>query len=106
MDKKFRISFYPTDTSRVKVVSFSRRLGVLAACMLVPLSILGVWLLFVGPLHEPPETRRMRQKLAEANRALKARVGSMNQDMQVLRSHLAPLEDVQVKGVMLSYVDT
>src|SRR5690606_41725328 len=88
MDKKFRISFYPTDTSRVKVVSFSRRLGVLAACILVPLSILGVWLLFVGPLHEPPETRRMRQKLAEENRALKARVGSMNQDMQALRYDL------------------
>lgn len=105
MDKKFRISFYPKDASRVKVVSLSRRLGVLAACLLVPLSILGVWLLFAGPLHEPPETRRMRQKLAEENRALKARVGTLNRDMQDLRTDLTRLEEAKVNALMLSGIE-
>ena len=53
MDKKFRISFYPKDASRVKVVTLSRRLAILAACIIVPLSVLGAWLVLSGVLHEP-----------------------------------------------------
>lgn len=105
MDKKFRISFYPKDASRVKVMSLSRRLGILAACILAPLSVLGVWLFFAGTLHEPAETRQMRKKLAQENSALRERVGKLDEGMRDLRTNLAKLEEQKVNALMLSGIE-
>lgn len=105
MDKKFRISFYPKDASRVKVMSLSRRLGIMAACVLAPMAILGVWLFFAGTLHEPAETRQMRKKLTQENRALRERVGQLDEGMRSLRTDLVRLEEQKVNALMLSGID-
>lgn len=105
MDNKFRISFYPKDTSRVKVVTLSRRLAILTAAVIVPLSALGVWLVVSGALHESDETRVLRRKLGQENGALEHRVGKLDQDMRGLRSDLARLEEQKVNALMLSGVE-
>jgi murein DD-endopeptidase MepM/ murein hydrolase activator NlpD len=105
MDKKFRISFYPKDATQIKVLSLSRRLSVLAAAVLAPLSALGVWLLLSGALHEPSETSAIRKKLVQENRALTARVGKLDQDLGSLRTDLARLEEQKVNALMISGVE-
>ncbi len=105
MDKKFRISFYPKDTSRVKVVAVSRRFGILVACVIVPLSALGIWLLLSGVLHEPRETKAMRRKLGQENGALEERVGKLDQDLHNLHGDLGRLEEQKVNALMLSGVE-
>jgi murein DD-endopeptidase MepM/ murein hydrolase activator NlpD len=102
VDRKFRVSFYPSDASRVKEVSMSRRLAIAAAAILVPLSVLGIWLLFAGPLHEPAETYQLRKKLSQENRALSERVGRLDGDLSVLRVDLARLEEQKVNALLLS----
>ncbi|MDB5104717.1 MAG: Peptidase [Fibrobacteres bacterium] len=105
MDKKFRISFYPKDTSRVKVVALSRRLGILTACVIVPLSVLGMWLALSGALHEPMETKAIRNKLGQENGALEDRVGKLDQDLHSLHGELGRLEEQKINALMLSGVD-
>lgn len=105
MDKKFRISFFPKDTSRVKVVSLSRRLAILAAAVIVPLAILGAWLSVSGALREPEEVRDLRRKLGQENEALEDRVGKLDQDLQALRGDLSRLEEQKVNALMLSGVE-
>lgn len=102
MDRKFRVSFYPSDASRVKVVSMSRRLAIAGAAILVPLSGFGIWLLFAGPLHENPETYQLRKKLAQENRALSERVGHLDGDLKALRKDMAGLEAQKVDALLLS----
>jgi murein DD-endopeptidase MepM/ murein hydrolase activator NlpD len=102
MDRKFRVSFYPSDASRVKEVSMSRRLAIAAVAVLVPLSGLGIWLLFAGPLHENPETYELRRKLSQENRALGDRVGRLDGDLEALRKDLARLEEQKVNALLLS----
>ncbi|HKP96222.1 MAG TPA: M23 family metallopeptidase [Fibrobacteria bacterium] len=105
MDKKFRISFYPKDASQVKVVSLSRRLGILAAGVLLPLAALGVWLLVSGVLHEPSQTRAMRKKLSQENDALEDRVGKLDADLRGLRGELSRLEEQKINALMISGVE-
>jgi murein DD-endopeptidase MepM/ murein hydrolase activator NlpD len=105
MDKKFRISFYPKDTSRVKIVALSRRFGILAACVIVPLSVLGMWLVVTGTLHEPSETKAIRNKLGQENGALEDRVGKLDQDLHRLHGDLGRLEEQKVNALMLSGVE-
>jgi murein DD-endopeptidase MepM/ murein hydrolase activator NlpD len=105
MDEKFRISFFPKDTSRVKVVAVSRRWAILAACVVVPLALLGVWLALTGSLHEPDETRQLRKKLGQENGALEDRVGKLDQDLRGLRGDLARLEEQKVNALMISGVE-
>ncbi len=105
MNKKFRISFYPKDASRVKVVAFSRRAVILAACVLFPLAALGAWLAVSGSLHEAPETRVLRKKLGQENNALGDRVGKLDQDLRGLRGDLGRLEELKVNALMLSGVE-
>ena len=102
MDKKFRISFYPSDATRIKEVSLSRRLGILAAAVVLPLALLGFWLAFAGPLHETAETRALRKKLAQENRALGDRVGTLGKELQDLRVDLSRLEEQKVNALLLS----
>jgi murein DD-endopeptidase MepM/ murein hydrolase activator NlpD len=105
MDKKFRISFYPKDSSRVKIVAVSRRFGIFAASIIVPLSILGAWLLLSGALHEPSETKAIRKKLGQENDALEKRVGKLDQDLHDLHGDLGRLEEQKVNALMLSGVE-
>lgn len=105
MDKKFRITFYPKDASKVKILSLSRRLAVLAGCILIPLASLGVWLLLSGALHEPPDVRDMRAKLALENAALGERVGKLDQDLRGLKGELSHLEEQKVNALMISGVE-
>lgn len=105
MSDKFRISFYPKDTSRVKSVVLSRRALIAAACIIVPLAILGVSLVASGSLHEPDDRRELRRKLRDENRALEARVGKLDQDLRGLRGELARLEEQKVNALLLSGVE-
>lgn len=105
MDKKFRISFYPKDSSRVKVVSLSRRFAILAASVIFPLSILGMWLLVSGALREPAEVKAVRKKLGHENAALEERVGKLDKDLRDLRGDLGKLEEQKVNALMLSGVE-
>ncbi len=105
MDKKFRISFYPKDASRVKVLAFSRRFVILAACLVFPLAAIGACLVLAGYLHDPPETRELRKKLALENSALEDRVGKLDQDLRGLRGDLSHLEEQKVNALMLSGVE-
>lgn len=102
MDKKFRVSFYPSDASRVKELSMSRRVVMAAAAVTMPLSALGIWFLFAGSLHESAETRQLRKKLAQENRALEERVGKLDEDLSVLRKDLSRLEEQKVNALLLS----
>jgi murein DD-endopeptidase MepM/ murein hydrolase activator NlpD len=83
-------------------MALSRRLLLAGLAVLVPLSALGVWLLFAGPLHEPPETAQLRKKLAQENRALQERVGRLDQDLDGLRRQLARLDEQKVNALLLS----
>lgn len=102
MDKRFRISFFPSDASRVKELSVSRRLGIALAAVIAPLSALGIWLVFAGPLHEPSESAQLRRKLAQENRALGGRVGKLDADLQSLRKALSRLEEEKMNALLLS----
>jgi len=105
MDDKFRINFYPKDTSRVRSLAVSRRALIIAACVAIPLATLGVWLVVTGSLHEPDQTRVLRKRLGEENRALEARVGKLDQDLRGLHGELAHLEEQKVNALMLSGVE-
>lgn len=105
MDEKFRIHFYPKDTSRVRSLALSRRALIGAACVAIPLAVLGVWLAVTGSLHEPEDTRALRKKLGQENRALEARVGKLDQDLHGLRGELARLEEQKVNALLLSGVE-
>ena len=102
MDKKFRVSFYPADASRIKDVSMSRRVAIVAAAVIVPLASLGIWLLFAGTLHEPAETYLLRKKLSQENRALEERVGKLDKDLSGLRTDLSRLEEQKMNALLLS----
>jgi murein DD-endopeptidase MepM/ murein hydrolase activator NlpD len=102
MDQKFRINFYPADASRVKEVAFPRRWGIIAAAILLPLAVLGFWLAFAGTLHESAQTRALRRKLAQENRALGDKVGKLDQDLQGLHSDLSHLEVQKVNALLIS----
>ncbi len=104
MDKKFRISFYPKDASRVKVVTFSRQFLIFTVCISFLLSSIGVSLVLLGNLHEAPETRQLRKQLELENQALEQRVGQLDQDLHGLRGDLSHLEEQKVNALMLSGV--
>lgn len=105
MDKKFRISFFPKDTSRVRTLAVSRRFLIALGCVLLPMAALGVWLVVAGSLHEPDDVRDLRRKLSEENRALQARVGKLDKDLRGLRQDLARLEEQKVNALMISGVE-
>lgn len=105
MDKHFRIQFFPKDTSRVRVVSASRRAILAAAAVILPMALAGVWLVLAGSLHEPDEARALRRKLTEENRALKGRVGNLDSDLKGLRTELSRLEEQKVNALMISGVE-
>ncbi len=105
MDDKFRINFYPKDTSRVRSLAVSRRALIIAFCVAVPLAALGVWLVVTGSLHEPAQTHALRKRLGEENRALEARVGKLDQDLRGLHGELAHLEEQKVNALLLSGVE-
>jgi murein DD-endopeptidase MepM/ murein hydrolase activator NlpD len=102
MDNKFRINFFPSDASRVKEVSFSRRLTLIAVAVLLPLAALGFWLALAGSLHESPEARALRRKIAQENHALGDKVGKLDQDLQGLHGDLSKLEEQKVNALLLS----
>jgi murein DD-endopeptidase MepM/ murein hydrolase activator NlpD len=105
MDKKFRISFYPKDASRIKEFSFSRRLLIAIACVIVPLAAMGAFLVLAGYLHEPAERRELRKRLALENKALENRVGKLDEDLHQLNRDLSRLEEQKVNALMISGVD-
>ncbi len=105
MDDKFRVSFYPKDTTRVKVVAFPRKVAIILSCIILPLALMGVWLVFAGTLHEPREEKIIRRHLSEENRALRSRVGQLDEDLKGLRGDLTHLEDQKVNALMISGVE-
>lgn len=105
MNDKFRISFYPKDTSRVRSFALSRRALIAAACIVVPLAVLGVSLVASGSLHEAEERHALRRKLGQENRALEARVGKLDQDLRGLRAELARLEEQKANALLISGVE-
>ncbi len=105
MDKKFSISFYPKDSSRVKVLSFSRRLGIWIAILLLTLAAAGTFLVMAGNLHEPEAQKELRLRLEAENKVLAGRVEKLDQDLHGLRSNLNSLEGQKVNALMLTGVE-
>lgn len=105
MDKKFRISFYPKDSSSVKVFAFSRRVAIIALSIVLPLAAVGSMLVLAGSLHDPPEIVALRKKLTMENRALKQKVGKLNTDLRGLHADLAHLEEQKASALILSGVE-
>ncbi len=102
MPYKFRIRLYPTDTSRVKEIAFSRKWGWFMAISLIPLSMLGYWLVFSSALKEEKDQHLLRQKLAGENRELKQQVKSLHKDLLQMQSEINALEEQKLNALLLT----
>lgn len=101
MDRKIRIFFFPRDASRVRAIVVSRKTGIAAMLVALPLCLLGFWLVFSGRLRETPERRFERVKLERESEALRARTSVLQGEVASLRRSLDSLESVRI-GVALS----
>jgi murein DD-endopeptidase MepM/ murein hydrolase activator NlpD len=102
MPHKFRIRLYPTDASRIREISISRKLGWLVVICLVPLSILGFWLVFSSSIKEENNQKLLRYKLAEENSALKKEVRNLSKDLQQMQTDVSALEEQKVNAMILT----
>ncbi len=102
MDDKFRASFYPSDASKIREISFSRKVGILLVALLVPLSLGGFWLSCTGAVREDENTGRIRAKLVRENNTLKGKTSGLEREMAQIRSQLDELEGEKINLALLS----
>ncbi len=102
MDEKFRVSFYPADSSKIREFSFSRKLGLSLAVLLVPISLGGFWLTCSGAIREDDHTGRIRDKLVSENTTLKGRSSDLEREMAQVHKHLDELEAEKINLSLLS----
>lgn len=102
MDRKIRIFFFPRDASRVRIIAFSRRLGLAGLIAIVPLCLLGFWLAFTGKLRENPERRIQRDRLVREASALDEKTELLRDEMRALRRNLDSLESVRIRVALSS----
>jgi murein DD-endopeptidase MepM/ murein hydrolase activator NlpD len=100
MDRKIRITFFPANASKVRVLSFSRRIGLVLIGLASLLSIFGYWLLISGALHEPKHQAAERNRLKADNTALKDRVEGLESDANEVSKGLRHLESIKDEALL------
>lgn len=102
MDRKIRIFFFPRDASRVRIITFSRRLGLAGLIALLPLCLFGFWFAFTGKLRENPERRVQRDKLVREAAALDEKTQLLQEELATLRRNLDSLESIRISVALSS----
>jgi hypothetical protein len=100
MDRKIRITFFPANASKVRVISFSRRFGLILIGLAGLLSVFGYWLLVSGALHEPHNQSVERGRLKADNTALKDRVEGLEIDAHEVFKGLRHLESIKDEALL------
>ncbi len=106
MDLKIRIHFIPRDSSRVRVISFSRKLGVAVLGTMVPLCLLGFWLALSGSLRENPARRAERRREARENQVLRERVVALERGNAAIDQSLDSLESARINALFSAGLET
>ncbi|MCD6024689.1 MAG: Peptidase [Fibrobacteria bacterium] len=106
MDRKIRIHFFPRDASRVRSIVLSRRLAIALAACVVPLCLLGFWLVLSGGLREDPRRKVERIKLERETRALSEKTSLLQQETEKLRKNLDSLEAVRSRVTLASGLES
>ena len=100
MDRKIHIHFFPRDSSRVRVISFSHALGLAVLFTAVPLCLLGFWFVTSRTLHEDPARKIERQRLERENHALREKTVALKHETQGLEGNLDSLESTRIRALM------
>jgi murein DD-endopeptidase MepM/ murein hydrolase activator NlpD len=106
MDRKIRIHFFPRDASRVRSIVLSRRLAIALAACVLPLCLLGFWLVLSGGLREDPRRKVERLKLERETRALSEKTALLQQETGKLRKNLDSLEAVRSRVTLASGLES
>ena len=99
MNRKIHINFFPRDSSRVRVISFSHGLGLAFVFTTIPLCLIGFWLALSGVLHEKPARKLERQRLERENHALKEKTVALLHETNGLEQNLDSLESTRLRAV-------
>ena len=105
MDSKIHIHFFPSDSSRVRIIAFSRALGVGLIFTALPLCMLGFWLVLSGVLRESPVRKLERQQLERENHALREKTGTLRRDANALENNLDSLESARIRAVLATGIE-
>jgi hypothetical protein len=70
VDRKIRISFFPTDASKVRFLAFSTRLAVAFMALAIPLSLGGYWLMVTGTLRDDHQVALQHKRSQRQTRLL------------------------------------
>jgi murein DD-endopeptidase MepM/ murein hydrolase activator NlpD len=97
MHSKIRIYFFPRDASRVRAIVFSRKAGLAVALVVVPLCLLGFWLVFSGKLRESQERRFERTRLERETAALSEKTVLLRDEIGSLHRNLDSLESIRIR---------
>jgi murein DD-endopeptidase MepM/ murein hydrolase activator NlpD len=106
MDRKIHIHFFPHDSSRVRLIAFSRPLGLAFLFTALPLCLLGFWLILSGVLHESPARHLERQRLERENHALSQKAAMLQHDAEALKKNLDSLESERIRAVQATGLET
>lgn len=106
MDRKVHIHFFPRDATRVRVITFSRTLGLSLLFTSLPLCLLGFWLVLSGTLHEDTNRRQERQMLERDNRSLHERTAALRRDADTLENTLDTLESARLRALLATGLET
>ncbi len=106
MDRKIRIDFFPKDASRVRSIAFSRRWAIAGTAVVLPLCLLGFWLVFSGALREDSDRRFERLKLERETEALSEKTAQLQREVEILRKQLDSLESVRIRVSLSSGLET
>jgi murein DD-endopeptidase MepM/ murein hydrolase activator NlpD len=106
MDRKIHIHFFPHDSSRVRLIAFSRPLGLGLLFTALPLCLLGFWLVLSGTLHESPARHLERQRLEREDRALHDKAALLQHDADALKGNLDTLESARIRAVQATGLET
>ncbi len=105
MDRKIHIHFFPHDSSRVRLIAFSRPVGLALLFTALPLCLLGFWLALSGVLHESPARHLERQRLERENHALGDKAALLQHDAEALNKNLDSLETVRTRAVQATRLE-
>jgi murein DD-endopeptidase MepM/ murein hydrolase activator NlpD len=106
MDSKIHIHFFPRDPSRVRVISFSRALGLTLILTALPLCLLGFWLVLSGSLRENPARKLERQRMENENRVLRDKTASLQREAAALRQSLDSLESARIRALQATGLES
>jgi murein DD-endopeptidase MepM/ murein hydrolase activator NlpD len=91
VDRKIRISFFPTDASKVRFLAFSTRLAVAFMALAIPLSLGGYWLMVTGTLRDDHQVALQHKRSQRQTRLLEEHLSHLRMEAETLEEGLAPL---------------